>query len=105
MKVRLSPDAVDDLDGIEEFGTARWGTAQSARYLAMLRAAADRLAANPSLGRARDGVPRAYRLYSVASHVVVFRADPAADQLVVLRVLHQKMDVGRRVLATLRSPR
>lgn len=94
------------MDDILALSLERWGTAGSARYLALLRAALRKIAAQP-LGPttlARDEITagiRSLHLKHVRSrgvsspvHVLYFRlAAPGVVEIV--RVLHERMDPRR----------
>ena len=51
-----------------------------------------RLAQNPYLGRRRDEIRPGYRSFPVDSYVVFYRL-VAAEEILVLRVIHGKRDV------------
>jgi toxin ParE1/3/4 len=53
------------------------------------------VAKDPEVGRACDDVRPGYRRYSVGSHVLFYRVSAAAT--VVVRILHQRMDVERHL--------
>ncbi len=93
-RVRLTPLAETDLEGIWRYTVERWSLEQAERYVGELVAAFERLAGSQGLGRpSRAGA--GYRRYPVGSHVVFYRETP--DTLDVIRVLHQRMDVDRHL--------
>ena len=102
MTLELSRRALNDLDAISDFTAERWGTAQSAHYVATLYAACERLARNPGIGRSRAGIAPNRLTYSVGRHVIVYEATARGTGIEVLRILHQKMDIAAR-LATERN--
>jgi toxin ParE1/3/4 len=51
-----------------------------------------RLAKNPYLGRRRDEIRPCYRSFPVGSYVVFYRL-VAAEEILVLRVIHGKRDL------------
>ena len=51
-----------------------------------------RLAKNPYLGRQRDEIRPGYRSFPVGSYVVFYRL-VAAEEILVLRVIHGKREV------------
>ena len=51
-----------------------------------------RLAQNPYLGRQRDDLRPGYRSFPVSSYVVFYRF-VAAEEILVLRVIHAKRDL------------
>ncbi len=92
---RLTPAAQRDLSGIWDFTEERWGGVQAEKYIAELRAAVERIAADPDRGRACDEVRRGYRRYGIGSHMVFYVT--TADGVDVIRILHQRMDPARHL--------
>ena len=71
----------------------QWGTAQRDVYRQALDQAFTRLSANPLLGRSRDEIAPGLRSYNVQQHVIYYRI--TAGTVMVLRILHGKMDAAR----------
>ncbi|MGH6661932.1 MAG: type II toxin-antitoxin system RelE/ParE family toxin [Rhodospirillales bacterium] len=82
-----------DLKAIARYTERRWGAAQRRRYMDGIRDCLARLRRDPELGVPRDDVGPDYRSLNAGRHVVFYR--DAADAIVVVRVLHQRMDVRR----------
>ena len=73
----------------------QWGTEQQAKYIGELNRRIGSLAERPQSGQAYGpGRPGLRRLH-VGSHVVFYRFDDVA--VLVVRVLHQRMDLERRL--------
>ncbi len=89
---RLSPLAEADLEDIWLYTFQTWSAEQADSYHGSLVAAFQGLASGRKTGRAVD-VREGYFKYAVGSHLVFYRMDGA--QVDVIRVLHQRMDVGR----------
>lgn len=92
---RLTPAAQRDLSEIWDFTEERWDTSQAEKYLNEIRAAIQRIAADPSRGRACDEIREGYRRYSIGSHLVFYIE--TADSVDVIRILHQRMDPTRHL--------
>lgn len=92
----LAPAAVLDLERIWDYTADRWDIDQADTYLAEIRRAIERAAANPRIGRACDEIRLGYRKLPAGSHLVFYRvrADGVID---VIRVLHQRMDIDRHL--------
>ena len=94
-EVLLSPAAQADIEGIWDFTAERWGEDQAVRYLQGIRDACQQLAAGTHNSRPvhlRSG----YHRCLTGSHVLYFRiADDG--QIVVVRILHQRMDADRHL--------
>jgi toxin ParE1/3/4 len=91
-EVRLSPAARRDLDAIYDFTAQTWGTPQARSYLSSIDQAFRLLAARPASGAPCDHIRPGYRSWRVARHRIYFRAAP--DGITVVRVLHERMDIG-----------
>ncbi|GAA1086876.1 type II toxin-antitoxin system RelE/ParE family toxin [Tsukamurella spumae] len=94
-RYRLTPGARSDLSSIWDFTEERWDLGQAETYLSEIRAALERIAAEPSRGRRCDEVRDGYRRYGIGSHLIYYRErDHGVD---VIRILHQRMDPSRHL--------
>ncbi|MBM3569141.1 MAG: type II toxin-antitoxin system RelE/ParE family toxin [Alphaproteobacteria bacterium] len=91
---RLSPRAFLDLEEIWDFGVRTWSPAQAAHYHSSLVKAFDALASGRKTGRKVD-IRAGYFKHAVGTHLVFYRH--ARGDIVVIRVLHQRMDVDRHL--------
>lgn len=91
-----SPAATADLDSIWAYTLERWGATQAARYVRDLDMACRELAADARPSRAIDDIRPGYRKANVGSHMVFFTRNDAGVTLIV-RILHQRMDVESRL--------
>jgi toxin ParE1/3/4 len=92
---RLTPAAQRDLSEIWDFTEERWDAGQAEKYIAEIRAAIERVAADPDRGRACDEIRQGYRRYGIGSHLLFFvETDDSVD---IVRVLHQRMDPTRHL--------
>ena len=87
---RLTPAAVADLSSIWDFTESRWDPRQAETYVSEIRAAIERIAADPERGRRRDEIREGYRCYSIGSHRIYYLTN--AKTVDVIRILHQRMD-------------
>ncbi len=94
-KYLVRPEAEKDLKGIGRYTRRAWGREQARKYLRVLHQKLQRLAANPNLGIIRDDVGEGYRSAPVGRHLVFYRT--TGDDIVVVRVLHESMDVQRHL--------
>jgi toxin ParE1/3/4 len=92
---RLTPAAQRDLSSIWDFTQERWDVSQAETYLAEIRAAIERVAADPGRGRACDDIREGYRRYGIGSHLVFYVEK--SDGVDVIRILHQRMDPTRHL--------
>ena len=91
----LAQPALFDLRDIYRWSIAEFGHLVADDYVRDLEAAIERLCQFPQLGMKVEGATRAQRVLPVRSHRVVYTFN--RKRVRVLRVLHQAMEVGRRV--------
>lgn len=91
----LAPRAQADIEEIWDYTEEHWGLRQAALYTKELQKAIETIARDPRSGRACDDVRPGYRRFSVGAHVIFLLVD--ADQIRVMRVLHQSMDFEQRL--------
>lgn len=91
----LTPAAQQDLSQIWDFTQERWDAGQAERYIGEIRAAIERIAADPQRGRACDEIREGYRRYGIGSHLVFYVE--TADSVDVVRILHQRIDPTRHL--------
>jgi toxin ParE1/3/4 len=95
MRFIVSPRARADIDDIWNYTVEQWGERQAEICLRLLQAAVDAVASDPKIGPTCDDVRPGYRKYRVGSHVLFYRV--AANTVVVVRILHQRMDIERHL--------
>ncbi len=92
---RLSPRAQRDLDALFDYTVAEWGAAQALRYIDLIEEACAHLAEAPLQAQDCGHIRPGYRRRGVGQHAIYFR--PTRYGLAVVRILHQRMDVGRHL--------
>jgi toxin ParE1/3/4 len=92
---RLTPAAQRDLSSIWDFTEKHWDIRQAEKYIREIRHAIERVAADPDRGRSRDEIRVGYRSYAVGSHAVF--STVRAGGVDVIRILHHRMDLSRRL--------
>ena len=90
----LSPRAEADLEEIWLYTYRNWSIEQADGYHAAIVDTFDGLATGRKTGRVVD-IRDGYFKYAVGSHLVFYRL--TERELIVVRVLHQRMDVGRHL--------
>jgi len=90
---RLSGKAAFDLGEIADYTVERFGIDQARRYRDGLKTCFDQLAENPRMGRRTEHLARGLRRFEHQSHIVFYRSE--ADGLLIVRILHSRMDVAR----------
>jgi toxin ParE1/3/4 len=94
-KLRISPEALDDIRDLLQYSLQTWGIQQRDRYRSVIYGALQQLAKYPAIGEARDDLGPGYRCRLVEHHVVYYRIEP--NSIRVLRVLHVRRDAPREL--------
>jgi toxin ParE1/3/4 len=92
---RLTPAAERDLESIWRYTAQQWGVEQADRYIDLLTAAFAELAEAPRIAPACEHIRPGYRRWRVGHHMIYFRE--TNDGVVVVRVLHERMDTRRHL--------
>jgi toxin ParE1/3/4 len=94
-RLEFTPKARRDIEEIWDYSFERFGFEKAEAYLRELQRAAQTVAEDPRRGLACDNIRSGYRKFSVGSHVLFFRA--SQSRIVIVRVLHQRMDFERHL--------
>lgn len=95
MTYRISGTADRDLLDIYVYGAIQFGTAQAEEYERDLHACFGALADNPWMGRLRTEFFPPVRIHHHHRHLIIY--DTKEDDIVILRVLHDTMDLHRHL--------
>ncbi|KAB2784516.1 MULTISPECIES: type II toxin-antitoxin system RelE/ParE family toxin [Brucella/Ochrobactrum group] len=91
---QLTPLAEADLEDIWVYTLREWSLEQANSYITDVMDAFEGLRDDSKRGRFADIRP-GYLKYAVGSHVIYFREHE--NTLLVVRILHGRMDVGRHM--------
>ena len=91
--IDLSAAAAKDIEAILDQSVAEFGLLRTEKYYESLKRCLELLSENPGMGTTADNVRPGYRRFSHESHVVFYRLFEGG--ILVVRVLHARMDVGR----------
>jgi toxin ParE1/3/4 len=90
----LSPRAREDLSKIWDYASRRWGMDQADLYIRKIVSICTDLGSGRLQGRSAEAIRPGYRKYAAGSHVLFYRLNDD-DKVEVIRILHQRMAVGR----------
>jgi len=95
MTYNLSDAAEADLDGILDYTWTRYGAAQAEQYYLELRETMALLADAPLIARERRNLNPPVRIHPHGQHLIVYQVSGKArdEHLLIVRVLHQSMDI------------
>jgi toxin ParE1/3/4 len=91
----LSPAAQADVDDIWNYTAEHWGVDQAEGYVQNLRDACEALETGMQSGRPVE-IRAGYRKILVGAHVLFFKKKDDGT-IVIMRILHQSMDVERHL--------
>lgn len=92
----LTPRARLDLSGIWDYTAEHWSVDQADRYIRQITDACAEVASGRSVGQRIDHIRADYFRYLAGLHVLYYRWG-GSRRMEVIRILHQRMDVGRHL--------
>lgn len=95
MRLELSRRAQSDLDEIRDFSVAEFGAERAAAYLDALEGAFRRIIHFPQAGAVHDALGPGSRALGCEQHRIFYEV--RADTILILRILHEAMDVRRHL--------
>lgn len=93
--IEFTNDAEQDLIKIFLFGIEHFGSVQAERYAKTLNAKIAMAAEHPDFGADYGFVFEGVRRYESVSHAIYYR--PTQSGILVLRILHGRMDPARHL--------
>ena len=97
-KYHLTNKAVEDLSDIWEYTVDTWSERQADDYYNMLIASFQRITENPQLfGLKYEEIAEGLHGYRANKHIIFYRI-LADEDILIIRILHQRMDLKHRVL-------
>jgi toxin ParE1/3/4 len=96
-RVTLTPAASNDLDKIWSYSFETWGAKQATVYIRDIQTVLERLVHRTGISQTVN-VREGYKKARAGSHMIYFRR-PNTDSILVVRILHQRMDVDRHLLS------
>lgn len=95
MNFRVSSEAREDLVSVWEYSREHWGIEQADLYIDAFMLGFVWLGRNRNLRRSRADLKEGVRSCIEKSHVIFFSEHQR--RIDILRVLHQRMDLGRHL--------
>lgn len=78
-----------------DYGEVTWGVDQAEAYFRSIQHAVEIVAADPRRGRDCSDVRAGYFKFAVGVHILFYRRTD--DGVVIMRILHQRMDFDRHL--------
>ena len=95
-KYRFTNEAVKDLEEIWSYTNKKWSIEQADRYYNLIIDEIEFISSNPHLGKSIDYIKEGYKSTKVKSHVVFYKQHEN-DTILIVRILHQNMDIKKRM--------
>ena len=96
-RLDLTEIARADLKSIRRYSHRTWGPDRTVQYMAALRDTMKGLVAGTVISRSRDDLRPGLQMANSGRHCVFFEADQS--RILVVRVLHDRMDYQRHLEA------
>lgn len=93
---QLTNKAVEDLSKIWDYTFDKWSEKQADKYYNTLISNCKEIANNPTLGKKYDGISRQLFGMKVNRHIIFYRS-LEQDNVEITRILHQRMDLKKRI--------
>ncbi|MFZ6664619.1 type II toxin-antitoxin system RelE/ParE family toxin [Peijinzhouia sedimentorum] len=95
-KYRISKQAIDDLNTIWIYTFNKWSKEQADRYYDLIIGEIEFIADNYLTGKSVEQTRKNYRVMKIKSHLIFYRK--VENEIVeIVRILHQRMDVKKRL--------
>ena len=97
-KYHLTNKAVEDVSDIWEYTVDTWSERQADDYYNMLIASFQKITENPQLfGLKYEEIAEGLHGYRANKHIIFYRI-LADEDILIIRILHQRMDLKHRIL-------
>lgn len=94
-KYHLTNKSVQDLSEIYDYTYAEWSEKQANKYYKFLLESCQEVANNPKFGKSYDSVHKDLLAFKSNRHIIFFKV-VSANELEVIRILHESMDLKSR---------
>ncbi len=95
--VIISREAAADLENIFLCTIGKWPQQQADKYHRQLIEAINQIAHNPYLGKDVGYILKGYYRLKAQSHLVFYKIDEISNNIMIIRILHEQMDVQARL--------
>ena len=96
IKYFLSNKAVEDLSNIWDYTYEIWSENQADKYYKLLIDFCKEISENPRIGKNYDKIDKNIRGCQ-ASHHIVFYKITEKNEILIIRILHENMDLKNRI--------
>ncbi len=95
-RLEFQPKALQDLQRIWDYTFDMWSEIQADKHYGELISACRALADHSVSGRNYELIPAMYLGYRAGKHIIFYRAS-SPDKITIIRILHESMDLEKRI--------
>jgi toxin ParE1/3/4 len=92
----ISEKALEDINKIWIYTAENWSVEQADRYYNLIIDEIEYIVDNLDIARDFGKIRKSYRYSKVKSHLIFFKKDKA-NEIEVVRILHERMDIENRL--------
>lgn len=96
IKYRISKQAITDLNNIWIYTLHKWSKKQADRYYDLIIGEIEFISKNYLSGKSVEQTRKNYRVTKIKSHLIFYRKTDN-ETIEIVRILHQRMDVKKRL--------
>ncbi len=96
-KYELTNKAVEDLSKIWDYTFEAWSEKQADKYYEMLISNCQEIADNPDFGKSYNGIAQSLLGIKANRHIIFYRTINE-NYVEITRILHERMDLKKRIL-------
>lgn len=97
MKLKISKEALSDLEKIWVYTLETWSVSQADRYFHLIMNEINYLTEKPESGKDYSHIKKDYFCSKVKSHLIFYKGNRKQHVLEIIRILHQQMDLESRL--------
>src|SRR5262245_35082847 len=95
-RVILRQKAIDDLTGIWNYTVQQWSESQADNYFEAIKFACKEIGVNPKIGRVYAAISKHLLGFKSGKHIIFYHLI-SEDEIEVVRILHERMDLKKRL--------
>lgn len=95
-KYIINEKALEDINKIWIYTEENWSEEQAERYYNLIFDEIEYIVANFEMARDFENVRKNYKYSKVKSHLIFFKKTKA-NEIEIIRILHERMDIGNQL--------
>jgi toxin ParE1/3/4 len=93
LELKLSPQAIKDLEEIYDFTILHWGLSQAEKYQDELYSTMQTIIENPSSGSIYYFREGNYKKININRHIIFYNLRDTDTSCLIVRILHESIDL------------